>query len=92
MTRTKEHYPVGEYDSFFAPNLALTEKKVAILNAIVDAYNGGAEYITYGDGDLGGAVKIDGAYGALVDIQSMDDDQLGECTWFVCDENGKITK
>ena len=89
MTRTKEHYKVGEYDSFFATNLAATEKKVAILNAIVDAYNTGADYITYGNGDLGVAVKIDGAYGALVDIQSMEDHQLKGCTWQVCDEDGK---
>jgi hypothetical protein len=84
-----EHFKVGEYDEFFATNMAITERKAIILNAIVDAYNLGAVYITYGDSDLGIPVKIDGASGALVDIQSMEDHQLKECTWQVCDEDGK---
>ncbi|NCB31483.1 MAG: hypothetical protein EOM66_08765 [Clostridia bacterium] len=45
-----------------------------------------AKYVSYGSGDLGIAVpKAD----ALKDIASMDEESIGEGTWYPCDKNGK---
>jgi uncharacterized protein YuzE len=46
-----------------------------------------ALYITYGDSDLGIPVLREDT---LADIASMDDEQIGEGTWFECDEEGEI--
>jgi hypothetical protein len=46
-------------------------------------------YITYGDGDLGIPVS---RMAAIRDIESMDDAQIGEGTWYECDETGKVGK
>jgi len=47
----------------------------------------GAEFVTYGDGDLGIPMAIDEA---IRDFESFDDDQIGEGTWYVCDSEGKV--
>jgi hypothetical protein len=49
----------------------------------------GADFVTYGDGDLGVAIPI---FDAIVDFESMEDDQIGEGTWYVCDKDGNIIK
>ncbi|MBW2993930.1 hypothetical protein KY315_00745 [Candidatus Woesearchaeota archaeon] len=46
-------------------------------------------YITYGDGDIGVPMKKEDA---LADIASMEDHQIGEGTWYECDEDGNITE
>jgi hypothetical protein len=71
---------IGAYDPFFAPNMALSEAKVNMLNGIIQAY---------GDGDLGVPVKINDA---LTDIISMDPETIGEGTWYICDETGKVAE
>lgn len=46
-------------------------------------------HITYGDGDLGIPVYREDA---IKDILSMEDEQIGEGTWYECDEDGNITE
>jgi len=46
-----------------------------------------SEFVTYGDGDLGIAVsKVD----AIQDIKSMDEDSIGDGTWYECDQKGDV--
>jgi hypothetical protein len=45
------------------------------------------EFVTYGESDLGIPVSKEDA---IADILSMDDDQIGEGTWFPCDSEGNI--
>ena len=45
-----------------------------------------AKYVSYGDGDLGIAVK---KADAIRDIESMAPESIGEGTWYPCDKNGK---
>ena len=47
----------------------------------------GAEFVTYGDGDLGTPVSVEEA---IQDIENMDDDMIGEGTWLPCDEDGRL--
>jgi len=44
-------------------------------------------YVTYGDGDLGIPIE---RMAAIADIESMDDEQIGDGTWYECDETGKV--
>jgi hypothetical protein len=44
-------------------------------------------YVTYGDGDLGIPVKMEDS---IADIEAMDDEAIGEGTWYECDEDGKV--
>jgi len=46
-----------------------------------------ATYITYGESDLGTLVLREDA---LADIATMDDEQIGEGTWYECDEEGRV--
>ena len=46
-------------------------------------------YVTYGESDLGIAVKREDA---IVDISSMDDEQIGKGTWYECDSKGGVTE
>lgn len=48
-----------------------------------------SEYVTYGESDLGIAVKKEDA---IADIEAMDDEMIGEGTWYECDEDGKVTE
>ena len=48
-----------------------------------------SDYVTYGDGDLGIPVRREDA---ILDIGAMEDIQIGEGTWYECDENGNITE
>ena len=48
-----------------------------------------SEYVTYGDGDIGIPVKREDA---IRDIEGMDDEQIGEGTWYECDGTGKVTE
>ena len=49
--------------------------------------NSDAEYVTYGDGDLGIPVlRTD----AIRDIESMDDESIGDGTWYECDSEGNL--
>lgn len=47
-----------------------------------------AEYVTYGESDIGIAVKREDA---IADIKAMADEQIGAGTWYECDAEGKIT-
>ena len=47
----------------------------------------GVKFVTYGHSDLGVAVPI---VDAIKDIASMEDEQIGEGTWFACDEHGEV--
>jgi hypothetical protein len=46
-----------------------------------------SEYVTYGGDSLG--IPI-GRESAIRDIEGMDDDQIGEGTWYECDSTGNI--
>lgn len=48
-----------------------------------------SEYVTYGDSDIGTPVKREDA---ILDIEAMDDEQIGDGTWYECDEDGELTK
>jgi hypothetical protein len=45
-----------------------------------------SEYVTYGESDIGIAVKREDA---IVDIAGMEDEQVGEGTWHECDAGGR---
>ena len=49
----------------------------------------GSDFVTYGESDLGIPIKIEDA---IRDIESMDDEQIGEGTWYECDAEGKVTE
>ena len=74
------------YHDFEVP-LSLTRGE-KIAEAIRGKALEGAEYVTYGDGDLGVPVPI---FDAQADFEQMDDDQIGEGTWYVCDKNGRVS-
>ena len=44
-------------------------------------------YVTYGESDLGIAVKREDA---IADISTMDDEMIGEGTWYECNSKGKV--
>ena len=46
-----------------------------------------SEYVTYGESDLGIAVKREDA---IRDIETMDDEMIGDGTWYECDAEGDI--
>ncbi len=48
-----------------------------------------SDYVTYGDGDLGVPVA---RLEAIADIECMDDDVIGEGTWYECDKDGNVTE
>jgi hypothetical protein len=45
------------------------------------------EYVTYGDSDIGNPVPKEEA---ILDIESMDDEMIGDGTWYECDSNGNV--
>jgi hypothetical protein len=63
------------------------EDKMTVKEMVAEITACDCEYVTYGDGDLGKPIaKAD----AIADISSMEDDMIGEGTWYPCDEDGKI--
>jgi len=46
-----------------------------------------SNFVTYGDGDLGIPVKREDA---IADILGMDDDMIGDGTWYECDAEGNV--
>lgn len=46
-------------------------------------------YVTYGESDLGIPVPRDEA---IADIESMDDEMIGDGTWYECDETGAVSE
>ena len=60
-------------------------KTVKEMVAELEASN--SEYVTYGSSDLGVPVKREDA---IADISGMDDEQIGEGTWYECDETGAV--
>jgi len=75
------------YHNFKNPLSQTRGEKIA--DAMHEKELDGAEYVTYGDGDLGVPIPI---FEARADFEQMDDDQIGEGTWYVCDANGTITE
>jgi hypothetical protein len=61
--------------------------KTTLIQELIAAKNAGVNFVTYGDGDLGMPVEIDDA---IEDIKSMDEDMIGDGTWYACDENGEV--
>ena len=47
-----------------------------------------SSYVTYGESDLGIPVL---RHNAIADIESMDDEMIGEGTWYECDARGQVT-
>ena len=58
-----------------------------MVDGIKAAIENEAEFITYGDSDLGKAIPI---WDGLADIMGMDDEMIGDGTWYVCDEDGQV--
>jgi len=75
------------YHDFDKPLSQTRGEKIA--EAMHEKELDGAEYVTYGDGDLGVPVHI---LEARADFEQMDDYQIGDGTWYVCDANGTITE
>lgn len=48
-----------------------------------------SDYVTYGEGDLGIPIP---RLEAIADIEAMDDEQIGEGTWYECDEDGVVSE
>ena len=48
-----------------------------------------SEYVTYGVSDIGIPVLREDA---IADLSGMDDEQIGEGTWYECDENGNVNE
>ena len=46
-----------------------------------------SEYVTYGESDLGIPIRREAA---IADISAMDDEMIGEGTWYECDETGTV--
>lgn len=46
-----------------------------------------SEFVTYGYSDLGMPIKKEDA---IADIESMDDEMIGDGTWYECDKDGNI--
>ena len=47
-----------------------------------------SEFVTYGSSDIGMPVKREDA---IADISGMDDDMIGDGTWYECDATGNVT-
>jgi len=75
------------YHDFKKPLSQTKGEKIA--EAMHEKELDGAEYVTYGEGDLGVPVQI---LEARADFEQMDDYQIGEGTWYVCDKEGTITE
>ena len=58
-----------------------------VKQMVAEIENSNAEYVTYGESNLGIAVKREDA---IADIATMDDEQIGEGTWYECDEDGHL--
>lgn len=48
-----------------------------------------SEYVTYGESDLGIAVKKEAA---IADIEAMDDEMVGDGAWYECDKDGNLAE
>jgi hypothetical protein len=46
-----------------------------------------SEFVTYGDGDLGIPVE---RLSAINDIESMDEEAIGDGAWFECTSEGEV--
>ena len=46
-----------------------------------------SKFVTYGNSDLGIPIQRELA---IIDIEQMDDEMIGDGTWYECDENGNI--
>ena len=57
-----------------------------MVSELIEAKNQGVEFVSYGGGGLGMAIEIDSA---IADIKNMDDEMIGEGTWYACDEHGE---
>ena len=47
----------------------------------------GSDYVTYGESDIGMPVAI---ADAILDISGMDEEMIGEGTWYPCNEKGEV--
>lgn len=56
-----------------------------MIQELKAAKNLGVNFVSYGYSDLGMPVDINEA---ISDIQQMDDELIGEGTWYACDHNG----
>ena len=59
----------------------------SMIAELTTAKTQGVKFVTYGDSDLGIAIEIDDA---IADIGAMDDEMIGDATWYPCDENGAV--
>ena len=63
--------------------MSKTAKQMA---AEIQACN--SAYVTYGVSDIGIPVPREEA---IADIMSMDDEMIGDGTWYECDAEGRVT-
>ena len=55
---------------------------------LIEIKKSDSEHITYGEGDLGVPIL---RTEAVTDILAMDNETIGDGTWYECDENGNLT-
>lgn len=60
-----------------------------MVKELIEAKNSGVLYVTYGESDIGIPVEIDDA---IADISAMDDEIIGEGTWYECDDHGNVSE
>ena len=48
-----------------------------------------SDYVTYGVSEIGTPIPRDDA---ADDIESMDDEMIGEGTWYECDKDGNVAE
>lgn len=58
-----------------------------VKEMIIELEASDSEYVTYGESDLGIPILREDA---ISDISSMEDEQIGNGTWYECDSKGKI--
>lgn len=58
-----------------------------MVKELQDAKNDGVKFVTYGESDIGMPIPIEDA---ILDIQIMPDEMIGDGTWYPCDIEGNI--
>ena len=65
------------------------DEMTTVLQMVKEIKASSSEFVTYGESDIGIAVeRID----AIADIEGLEDEQIGDGTWYECDKNGNITE
>ena len=79
------------YPKDLIPHLREAEKEdrmsKTVAQMVAELKTSKSEFVSYGESDLGISISREDA---IIDIQGMDDEQIGEGTWYECDANGNV--